>query len=1396
MANIKGILLDADYLVEAGAAVIRLYVRTSKGIQVIYDHGFKPYFYVIVKEPKEAVKKLGEIEFRGEDKRTHTEGVSRAVKVEQVEKENAENVVKLTFRNTEDLIRARGAVKELPFVIERREHDITFSQRYIIDHKLEPMGFVEAEVEEVKCADGVEGKSLEVRKISMVKDKIVGVKDLRIGCFDIETYSPGRFSDAQKDAVVMVAYADREKSVVFTTQECMKGSKGVRVAGSELEMLEMFVKEMNDADLDVIVTYNGDGFDFPYLIDRMKKLGGKFAIAKDGKRPKMQKRGRDVAAKVRGRVHLDAYHMMRLLSRFGVANLIKFDLESVQEVVFGERKEKIKAEEITEIWDSCDKEKLKRLVDYNKADAEVTLQLGELYAPLIIEIGRLVGLGMFEVCRSSASVLVETLLIHKAFGKNLLIPNRPKEDVVRQRMMYTFEGGYVRSPVHGLHENIAVLDFRSLHPSIIVSHNIGPDTLKCGHKSCEKGKNLSPTKDWFCEKEKGFFSEELRLVLERRIEVKGEMKKTKNKESAEYKAFDARQHALKILLNSVAHEEPIVIRENNEIKVVKIGDFVDSNLHKKECSGNSECSSPRKKVEVLSFSDTEASFLEVKKVIRHKAPKKMYKVLLESGREITLTKDHGLFTFGKSGLEEIATCQLQKGTPIALPISVPKFELPVKYFNMAETLLKLPDTEIEKVVVSFASSDFHKKNQRRSRYLILDCLKKSKKPLYIKEISRTIKRYPTSTISNLNELEKEGYVKKTNSIDTRVPQKKYFSITRKGVMRSSLEKLFLDKFRYKGWAYYGKLKHLRNTLTELREDELKNMKVGFVTGGGKCPAITYELKSLFRLLGYYLAEGYSRTQKNYYGQKGAAYDVSIANTDPKIIADIINCVNKVFKYIPKKKERHVQISSVIVFLLIKALGIGRTSYKKRIPNIVFSLPHKLKIEFLEAYYEGDGDKNALPRMTTVSRDLANDLVFLVMCLGSQDIRISRDSSNYRVIVRDGLGFKSRERIKFKTYPYTLPKEFVIKYIKAIGPLKDLLQDKRKTVSIVQTKKALEKYIKKRGRNKQLGSLYQIMNGTIRFDRVKEITSVNYNKHYVYDLSVEKTERFLSGLGLVGVHNSHYGYLAFARARWYSHEAARSVAAWSRHYVREVMEHAEKDGFLVVGGDTDSCFLKIPEGKGKKDVERFAEKVNSKLPGSMELELEGIFKRGIFVTKKEGGAAKKRYALIDDEDNLKIVGFEYVRRDWSGIAKDTQKRVIEAVLKEGKPEKAADIVKDVVKRLKEGRVAKKELVVQTQVKKPLKEYAAIGPHIAAAMKAVKRGKETGVGSVVEYVITKRGKSISDRAELEEYVQEGDYDADYYINNQVLPAVMKILAELDYTKEDLASGGRQQTLGAFE
>jgi len=43
-------------------------------------------------------------------------------------------------------------------------------------------------------------------------------------------------------------------------------------------------------------------------------------------------------------------------------------------------------------------------------------------------------------------------------------------------------------------------------------------------------------------------------------------------------------------------------------------------------------------------------------------------------------------------------------------------------------------------------------------------------------------------------------------------------------------------------------------------------------------------------------------------------------------------------------------------------------------------------------------------------------------------------------------------------------------------------------------------------------------------------------------------------------NSMYGYFGFARARWYSREAAEAIAAYGREYIHKTIEEAKHQGF--------------------------------------------------------------------------------------------------------------------------------------------------------------------------------------------------------------------------------------------
>jgi DNA polymerase, archaea type len=211
---------------------------------------------------------------------------------------------------------------------------------------------------------------------------------------------------------------------------------------------------------------------------------------------------------------------------------------------------------------------------------------------------------------------------------------------------------------------------------------------------------------------------------------------------------------------------------------------------------------------------------------------------------------------------------------------------------------------------------------------------------------------------------------------------------------------------------------------------------------------------------------------------------------------------------------------------------------------------------------------------------------------------------------------------------------------------------------------------------------------------------------------------------------------------------------------------------------------------RSQVDKFLEYINRDLPEGMELEYEGFYSRGFFVTKK-------RYALIED-DKIVAKGLELVRRDWAPVAKDTQQDILMAILKDGSPEKAREIIKKVIISIKEGKIKMDDLVIHTQITKNLSDYKNIGPHVVAAQKSIQRGRKIERGSIIRYVIVKGKSPISHRAEPIEDTANMTYDPDYYIDNQVLPAVSRIMNGLGYSTEEIAELGqkhKQSSLDAF-
>jgi DNA polymerase elongation subunit (family B) len=278
-------------------------------------------------------------------------------------------------------------------------------------------------------------------------------------------------------------------------------------------------------------------------------------------------------------------------------------------------------------------------------------------------------------------------------------------------------------------------------------------------------------------------------------------------------------------------------------------------------------------------------------------------------------------------------------------------------------------------------------------------------------------------------------------------------------------------------------------------------------------------------------------------------------------------------------------------------------------------------------------------------------------------------------------------------------------------------------------------------------------------------------------------------------NSFYGYFAFYGARWYSFEGADAITAFARDYIKKVIKGAGDAGFKVIYSDTDSVMIALGS-KTQDEAHSFVDSINAKLPGSMELEYEGFFPRAIFVGMRgKTGGAKKKYALIDEKGKMKITGFATVRRNTSLIAKEIQKEFLGYVLRD-EVDIGIKYLKEMVKAVKDHKVSVEKMIIKTQLTRALSSYTAIGPHVAVAQRMKKEGIAISKGMLIEYVV-QEGKGIIRERSRRLNKMDSKYDSDYYLKNQVIPAVSAILEVVGYSEKELLENdsGKQQGLKSF-
>jgi len=275
--------------------------------------------------------------------------------------------------------------------------------------------------------------------------------------------------------------------------------------------------------------------------------------------------------------------------------------------------------------------------------------------------------------------------------------------------------------------------------------------------------------------------------------------------------------------------------------------------------------------------------------------------------------------------------------------------------------------------------------------------------------------------------------------------------------------------------------------------------------------------------------------------------------------------------------------------------------------------------------------------------------------------------------------------------------------------------------------------------------------------------------------------------------SAHGYIGFFGARYYSWEASSTILAFVRKYNLETIKKIEKEGHKIIYGNTDSVAF-TRDKKSKKEIKELLEKLNKELPGVMHIELEDFFKRGLWVKTRSGETgAKKKYAMIDEEGVIKIRGFETVRRDWCDLARKTQDKILRLILVDGNDKNALNYLKEIVERLKSRKVSKEEIMIKSQLKKPIEDYKSITPHVVAAQKMKERGLPFEPFTRIEYYIAEKNtksKLVRDRVKLSD--EKGEYDLDYYLKKQVIPSVENIFEVFKIEVKDLIEGKKQENL----
>ena len=518
-------LLDINPKIDKDKGTTELWLWGIDGVGnrvVVVDRSFIAYFYAVLMEGFDVSKAADAI----------MKGFGQSiVKVEIADRRffgKPVKAIKVYCRVATETGKLANQLRSVEGVSDCLEDDFRAAMRYLIDNGMVPCSWHEVDAEEEENVEGVRVAKVYAANSPPKPLEDVSLPTLRVLGFSMICYSREGSPKPDRNPVLIISTSasDGEEKQFIANED--KDDKPV---------IEAFLAYICQFDPDIIASYGANTVDWTYLKGRCRKLKIKLNFDRAKLEPHTSVYGH---VSTTGIVNVDLADFMDVFPEVKVKTLWNF---ADHLGVMKDRQGIVEDVLFADYWD--DKQKRSELYRFGLDSACKVQGTGTLLLDFAMQLAGLTSLPLDHVMTAAVGFRVEWFLIKQAQKIGELVPKRLEQPYI------PYVGGLVLSPKPGLHEKIAVLDFKSMYPNIMITYNLSPDTYIAPEEPEPlSGVFVAPEVGHkFRKAPPGFYKEALTYLINVRGNIRLKMK-TLNPRTVEYHVLDARQKAVKVITNA------------------------------------------------------------------------------------------------------------------------------------------------------------------------------------------------------------------------------------------------------------------------------------------------------------------------------------------------------------------------------------------------------------------------------------------------------------------------------------------------------------------------------------------------------------------------------------------------------------------------------------------------------------------------------------------------------------------------------------------------------------------------------------------------------------------------------------------------------------------------------